>query len=93
MNFINNIKIDFQRWIFRRNIKRDAEVMKKVVEKANTISEKTHKRLWVLKIDACDYRIYTKAEMKGALRSLHLQTKINMYQTNEYIIHITKRPE
>lgn len=93
MKFFENIKIDIQRWFFRRKISRDAVVMKKVIEKANRISERTKKRLWVFKIDACDYRIYTKAEMKGALRSLHLQTRINMYQTNEYIIHITKKPE
>lgn len=93
MKFIDKIKIDLQRWIFRRNIKRDAEVMGSVIKKANRISEKTKKRLWVFKIDNCDYRIYTKAEVKGTLRSMHLQTRINMYQTNEYLIHITKKPD
>jgi len=90
---LENLKIDFQRWIFRRRLRQDANVMQKTILKADRISERTKKRLWVFKIDASDYRIYTKPEMKGTLRSMKISHLINIYQTNEYIIHITKKPE
>jgi len=93
MKWIENIKIDLQRRKFRRNIKRDAHILEKVIDKAEHISQRLKKRLWVFKVDAADYRIYTKSQMKGALRSLHLQNESNMYQTNEYVIHITKKYE
>jgi hypothetical protein len=93
MIFFENLKIDFQRLVFRRKLKKDARIMGETILKADKISEKTRKRLWVFKIDVADYRIYTKAEIKGAIRSMHLTRMINMYQPNEYIIHITKKPE
>jgi hypothetical protein len=93
MELINKYKIEFERWIMRRRIRRDAIVMAKAITKADELSDKLRKRLWVFKVDASDYRIFTKAEIKGTLRSMRLQRVINIYHTNEYIIHITKKPE
>lgn len=96
MNLLTNLKIDYQRWMFRRkqshNKENDIKLRLKAIEKANKMSERSKKRLWVLKMDICDYRIFTKTEIKSAMRRFNQIMRINYYQTNEYIVHITKKP-
>jgi hypothetical protein len=97
MNILTNLKINLQRWNFRRKQRKakriDADKMAKTCIKANLMSKETKIRLWVLKVADGDYRIFNKNQVKGALRSMGLQSLINMYQPNQYIVHITKKPQ
>jgi hypothetical protein len=97
MKLLKNLRINIERYNFRRKERKakshDADKKAKAIIKANLTSERIRKRLWVLKHGPADYGIYTKAEVKGALRALGLHGLVNMYQPNQYVIHITKRPE
>ena len=96
MKKLTTYKIDFQRWMYKRrrdrDAKKDIDMRLKAIKKAEKLSAKSKKRLWVLKMDVCDYRIFTKPEIKTAMRKLNQLISINYYQTNEYIIHITNKP-
>ena len=95
MKFITNLKIEIQRWRYRRKIKiakeKDADKMAKAIIKANFQTQRSRKRLWVIKLDYADYVICTKQQVRAYLRKIGLM--VNYMQTNEYIIHITKKPE
>lgn len=100
MEFLDDIRIEIQRWIYRIRRRRfkstDDRLMLEAIEKAEKHSAKNGTRLWVVKISAADYRIYTKSQVKTFFRSLRLylnDSNINYYQTNEYIVHITKKPK
>jgi hypothetical protein len=97
MELLKEIKIEIQRWLYRtrrRKFKKtDDRLMLEAIEKAQKHTEKNGTRLWVIKIQPCDYRIYTKTQVKAFFRSARpLMSGVNYYQTNEYIIHITKKP-
>jgi len=54
------------------------------------------KRLWVLREAPGVYHIYTKPQMKAAARTISKECRLpsfNFYQTGEYIVHITQRPD
>jgi|WetSurSiteA1Bulk_404760.scaffolds.fasta_scaffold155234_1 hypothetical protein len=100
MEFLNDIKIELQRWLYRTRRRRfkktDDKLMLEAIEKAEKHTEKNGTRLWVVKISASDYRIYTKSQVKTFFRSVRhylSDSNINYYQTNEYIVHITKKPK
>lgn len=97
MNWLHTQRIELERWIFRmrtkRSLRRDNRIQCRYVRRANRRSRKAKKQLWVLRADACEYYIYTKPQVKAAVRSIHLAHRINIHQTNEYIIHITQKPE
>jgi hypothetical protein len=97
MKWLRNIRIDIERWIFRkrsaRNQKRDISVQCKYIRKANRQSKRANKQLWVFRFGPSDYFIFTKPQVKSAVRDMHVAARINIHQTNEYIVHITKKPE
>jgi len=93
-NPIRDIRIEIQRWIFRRKQKRakahDAESMAKAIITANIKSKKANKRLWVVKMGYADYVILTKQQVRVFFYSIGY--KANYMQENEYIVHITQKP-
>lgn len=97
MEFLNDIKIEIQRWFYRSRRRRfkktDDRLMLEAIEKAEDHTRKNGNRLWVIKIQPGDYRIFTKSQVKGFFRTARpILNDVNYYQTNEYIIHITKKP-
>ena len=97
MNKIKDIRLDIERWFYRIKRKhlhsKDVREQAKAIRKANKLSDKTKKRLWVLRIGAGEYGIYPKGTLKSVLRELGLMRQIDIYHTNEYIVHITKKSE
>lgn len=97
MDWLKRQRIEIERWNFRRKqrreLRRDAGVHCRFIRRANKQSRKTGKQLWVFRFAPCEYYIYTKPQMKSAVRSLHIGSKINIHQTNEFIVHITQKPE
>lgn len=95
MNWFKKIRIDLQRWNFRRKFnsgaKIDIEKQTKAIQKAEELSEKRKCRLWVVRILPGKYKICTKADLKAILRSIGMTQKVNIYQLGEYIVHITKK--
>jgi hypothetical protein len=93
-NPIRDIRIEIQRWIFRRKQKRakahDADRMAKAIIKANLKSKQANKRLWVVKMTQAEYVILTKQQVRVFFQRLGL--RVNYMQTNEYIVHITQKP-
>jgi hypothetical protein len=91
---IRDIKIAIQRRIFRykaaRAKRNDTERMAKAIMLANSKSEKLNKRLWVLKLAYSDYAVVTKQQVRAFFTKMGL-SRVNYMQTNEYIIHITKK--
>ena len=98
MGLINEIKIELQRWIFRKRRQsfkiNDDKAMLAAIERAEQFTARRGNRLWVVKISPGDYRVYTKGQVKTFFRSLKhlLPENINIYNTSEYIVHITKKP-
>lgn len=94
-NPIRDIKIEIQRWMFRRKQKKakahDYDKMAAAILKAKRISERSKVRLWVVKLSYADYVILTKGQLKAFLRKLGIASKINIYQTNEYVVYITNK--
>lgn len=94
LNWLRDLKIDFQRWRFRRNVKiskkYDAQLMGQAITKADDLTRRNNKRFWVLKLSYGDYSVCTKQQVRAYFRNIGLQ--VNYMQTNEYIIHITKKP-
>jgi hypothetical protein len=95
MRDLRDLRIEFERWIYRirmrRSVRRDNRIQCRYIRRANRRSRRTKKQLWVLRADACEYYIYTKPQVKAAVRSLHLGSRINIHQTNEHIVHITQK--
>lgn len=89
--FITNIKINFQRWQFRRTSKNHAERQLRTISKADRLTKKHGNRLWVVTFDRGKFLLFTKPEMKAAMKRIPESLRINMYQTNDYIVHITKK--
>ena len=91
---IQNIKIDFQRWIFNMRYKsgsrRDLEAQLKAIQKATKLQKKRGIRLWVVRIFPGKYGIYPKGEVKSVLKRIGLTGRINMFQQDDFIVHITK---
>jgi hypothetical protein len=97
MKWLNDIKLELQRWIYRsrrRSFKKsDDKQMLRAIMKADQHTEKTGNRLWVIKFSPGDYRICTKSQARAFFRNIRPILKINYYQINEYIIHITNKPK
>jgi hypothetical protein len=91
INYIKNLKIDFQRWMFRRRSNHHAERQQKMIRKADKLSKKYKKRLWVITIERGSFLICSKPEMKKVMQQIPALLRINMYQTNDYIVHITQK--
>lgn len=89
--FIINIKIYYLRWQFRRRNKYHAERQQKYIKKADKLSKRYKKRLWVVTIERGVFTIASKPEMKQIMRQIPAPFRINMYQTNDYIVHITQK--
>lgn len=100
MGIINEIKVEIQRWIYRRRRQsfksNDDSSMLKAINKADLHTAKNGQRLWVVKIAPGDYRIYTKGQVRSFFRDLKTYLpgeNVNIYKTSEYIIHITRKAE
>lgn len=93
-NITRDIRIEWQRWIFRcrqRSAKaHDADRMAKAIIKANLKSIAAKKRLWVIKIAHSEYAILTKQQVRVFFNRIGLT--VNYMQCNEYIVHITQKP-
>lgn len=92
--FLTNIKIEFQRWKFRRKYKKGSKVdvdnQLKAIEKAEKLSKKRKCRLWVVRISPGKFRVYSKGDVKAILRKVGLKGRINMFEINDSVVHITK---
>ena len=92
--FINNLKIEIQRWRFRRKYtagaKVDIENQLKAVEKAEKLSKQRKCRLWVVRLMPGKYQIYSKGDVKSVLRRMGLKGKINLFENSDVVVHITK---
>jgi len=91
---INNLKIEIQRWNFRRKYKAgdkvDIQNQLKAVAKAEKLSQKRKCRLWVVRLMPGKYKIYSKGDVKAVLRRLGLKGKINLFENSDVVVHITK---
>jgi hypothetical protein len=91
---IENIKIDIERWNYRRKFKSgtkvDLEKQLKAIEKAEILSKKRKIRLWVVRLMPGEYKVLAKGELKGALNILGLKHRLDIHQLNDVIVHITK---
>lgn len=94
MKLLTNLKIDIQRWIYRRKAKHgdkiDIQRQLKAIKKAERLSEKRKCRLWVVRIVPGKYRIYSKGDVKAVLRRIGLKGRIDMFSINGSVVHITK---
>lgn len=92
--FLTNLKIEIQRWIYRRKYKSgskvDLEKQLIAVERAEKLSKKRKCRLWVVRVRPGKYIIRSKSDVKAILRSIGLKGQINMFEVNESVVHITK---
>lgn len=100
MGLIKEIKIEIERWIYRKRRhsfkSNDDKSMLEAIKKADQFTAKNGRRLWVVKIAPGDYRIYTKGQVRPFFRSLRTYLpgeNVNIYKTSEYIVHITKKAE
>jgi hypothetical protein len=91
---IENIKIDFQRWNYRRMYKAgekvDIEKQLKAVEKADKLSKKRKCKLWVVRLMPGRYKIYSKGDVKSVLRKMGLKGRIDIFQNSDVVVHITR---
>jgi hypothetical protein len=90
----NNLKIDIQRWNYRRKQRKgnkvDAENQLKTIKKAERLSKERKCRLWVVRIEPGKYKIYTKGDVKAVLRKLGMKGRIDLFSINGSVVHITK---
>ena len=97
MGKLTNIRINYERWLYRirqaRKRRTDAAKMAIAIADATKQSKKIQKRLWVIKLDTADYAIMTKPQLRVFLRRLGIIDKINYFQPNHIIMHITGKPE
>ena len=94
MKLLTNLKIEIQRWIYRRKAKHGYEIdiqrQLKAIKKAERLSEKRKSRLWVVRIEPVKYRIYSKGDVKAVLRRIGMKGRIDMFSINESVVYITK---
>ena len=94
MKLLTNLKIDFQRWMYRRKHKSGTKVdlknQLKAIEKAETLSKKRKCRLWVIRIMPGEYVIRSKGDVKAMLRRVGLKGRIDLFQISDSVVHITK---
>ena len=91
---LQNIRINFQRWQFRRKYKSgsrvDLERQLKAIEKANLLSKKRKCRLWVIREMPGRFKICSKGDVKHILKIFGKKSQVNMYELGDVIVHITK---
>lgn len=91
---LQNIRIEFQRWRFRRSYnsgsKIDIEKQTKAIEKATRLSQKRKVRLWVIRLMPGKFRICSKGDVKYLLKTYGMKAQVNMYELGDVIVHITK---
>jgi hypothetical protein len=94
MKWIKDLIIEFQRWNFRRKVqagaKIDAQNQIKAIEKAEKLSHEKRHKLWVIRVEPGKYVIRTKGDVKAILRRLGMKGRIDIFNENEVIVHITK---
>jgi hypothetical protein len=94
MNWFKNIKIELQRWNFRRKRKHEDKIdlvrQLEAIEKAEKLSQKRKARLWVIRVNPGEYVIRSKGDVKAILRRLGLKGRIDLFSINDTVVHITK---
>jgi len=89
-----DIRINIQRWRFRRNYKSgsrvDFEKHLKAIEKADLLSKKRKCRLWVIRLMPGKFKIATKGDAKYILKTYGMKSRVNMFELSDIIVHITK---
>jgi len=97
MNWLKKQKIEIQRGLYRmklkRNLRYDLKRHKRAIRKADRLSKRMRKRLWVFREAPGVYHIYTKPQVKAAARAFR-ESRLpvfNFYQTNDFIVHITNK--
>jgi hypothetical protein len=89
-----DIKINIQRWNFRRKYKSgekvDLERQMKAIAKAEKLCIKGKVRLWVIRVMPGRYFVRTKGDTKLLLKAYGYKHIVDMYQLNDVIVHITK---
>jgi hypothetical protein len=92
--FIDNLKIEIQRWNFRRKYKAgdkvDIKNQLKAVAKAEKLSKQRKCRLWVVRLMPGKYRIYSKGDVKAVLRRMGLKGSVDIFSNSDIVVHITK---
>jgi hypothetical protein len=76
---------------YSRGSRNDTRNKLRAIEKATKKSVKSNIRLWVVRLAPGRFEILTKGEVKHLMRALNKMADINIYQTGEVIIHITKK--
>ena len=94
MKILTNLKIEIQRWIYRRKQKHGSEIyiqrQLKAIKKAERLSKKRKCLLWVVRIEPGKYRIYSKSDVKAVLRRIGMKGQIDMFSINGFVVYITK---
>lgn len=92
--FLINLKISIQQWDLKRKFaagdKVDIQNQLKAIEKAEKLSKKRKCRLWVVRLMPGKYRIYSKGDVKSALRRLGLKGRVDLFEISGVVVHITK---
>jgi hypothetical protein len=94
MNWIFKVKIDLERWSYRRRKAREEKAdianQLKAVQKADKLSLQRKCRLWVIRIKPGTYRIYSKGDVKAVLRRYGLKGPVDFFSINSTVVYITK---
>jgi len=92
--YYRDIKINIQRWQFRRKYKSgekvDLEKQLQAIEKATALAKKRNCKLWVIRVFPGKYRIYSKGDVKQVFRNLGIKNQVDMYQLSDVVVYITK---
>jgi len=93
-NIIRDIKIEIQRWWFRKKYKsgakKDLEEQTKAIDKAITLSQKRRCRLWVIRVRPGKYVIRSKGDVKTIFKTLGVKGKVDLFQLSDTVVHVTK---
>ena len=94
MNWFNKLRVDIERWNYRRQRKHedkiDIDAQLKAIARAEKLTVKRKCRLWVVRIKPGAYRIHSKGDVKAVLRRLGLKGQIDLFNINGTVVHITK---
>ena len=71
--------------------KKDLKTRINAIIRADKLTKKSGKQLFVLRVDNSDYRILTKPQIKATMRKMLNLVSINYMQTNEFVVHITRK--
>jgi hypothetical protein len=91
---LRDIKINIQRWNFRRKYKSgekiDLDRQMKAIAKAEALCMQRKCRLWVIRVMPGKYMVRSKGDVKSLLKAYGIRQSVDMFQLSDVIVHITK---